>query len=410
MAQTTTTTNTAIPDIAEHEPAIEPNKARRLYFILGTAVVVLLLGYLIYAMVTAGKETTDDAQVAADVVSVSARAGGQLINIAVTENQPVKRGQLLAEIDPQDAQVRLAQVQGELATAEAQAAQANAQVDVISATARGALTSAQGAVASSKENVDTSGNMIAEQKAAVSRAAANAEKARLDFARAEELGGKGDISRAQVDAARAAHTSADADLAQARAKLAEAENGKQAAEANVQQAQGRLQQSAPVGAQVTAAQAQARLAAARVNAAQAAQHAAELALSYTKIYAPSDGIASKIAAHAGTIIAPGQAILQLVPAHTYVTANFKETQMRDVRPGQRAEVKIDSLGGKKFEGKVDSLSGGTGASFSMLPADNASGNFVKVVQRVPVRLSWNGPPANEVPVGSSAEVTIFTKN
>lgn len=409
MAQTTNITNNGIPEIAEHEPAIQPAKARRLYFILGGAVLVLLVGYLIFALLTAGKEATDDAQVAADVVSIAARVGGQLTNVAVVENQPVHKGQLLAEIDPQDAQVKLAQAQGDLATAEAQAAQATAQVDVTGASARGAFTAAQAAVQSSKENVDTSANMITEQKAAVARATANAEKARLDFARAEELGGKGDISRAQVDAARAAHASADADLAQARAKLAEAENGRQAAQANVQQAEGRMQQSAPVGAQVSAAQAQARLAAARVRAAQASLHAAELTLSYTKIYAPSDGIASKIAAHNGAIIAAGQPILQLVPAQTYLTANFKETQMRKIRPGQRAEVKVDSLGGKKFEAKVESLSGGTGASFSMLPPDNASGNFVKVVQRVPVRLSWNGPPANEVPVGSSAEVTVFTK-
>ncbi|MEO8035858.1 MAG: HlyD family secretion protein, partial [Acidobacteriota bacterium] len=405
MAQTTNITNNAIPEIAEHEPAIQPGKARRLYFILGGAVLTLLVGYLIFAVLTAGKEATDDAQVAADVVSIAARVGGQLTNVAVAENQPVHRGQLLAEVDPQDAQVKLAQVQGDLATAEAQAAQATAQIDVTGASARGAFTAAQAAVQSSKESVDTSANMISEQKAAVARATANAEKARLDFGRAEELGAKGDISRAQVDAARAAHASADADLAQARAKLMEAENGRQAAQANVRQAEGRLQQSAPVGAQLSAVQAQARLAAARVRAAQAALHAAELTLSYTKIYAPSDGIASKIGAHNGAIIAAGQPILQLVPARTYVTANFKETQMSKIRPGQRAEVKIDSLGGKKFEAKVESLSGGTGASFSMLPPDNASGNFVKVVQRVPVRLSWNGPPANEVPVGSSAEVT-----
>ena len=162
-------------------------------------------------------------------------------------------------------------------------------------------------------------------------------------------------------------------------------------------------------AQITAAQAQARLAHARVATAEAALQAAQLNLSYTKIVAPRDGIASKLAVHAGSYVTAGMPIVQLVPRTTYVLANFKETQMRDMRPGQRATVRIDALGRRDFEGKVESLSGGTGASFSLLPPDNASGNFVKVVQRVPVRISWSGPPADQVPVGSSAEVTVYTK-
>ena len=277
------------------------------------------------------------------------------------------------------------------------------------ATARGALTSAQGALQSSRENVDSSAASINEAHAAVTRATANAQKARLDFQRAEELGGKGDISKAQVDAARAAHEAADADLAQARARLSETENARQAAQANVQTAQGRVQQSAPVQEQITAAQAQARLAHARIATAEAALHAAQLNLSYTKIVAPRDGIASKLAVHTGSYVTAGMPIVQLVPRTTYILANFKETQMSDMRPGQRATVRIDGLGRRDFEGKVESLSGGTGASFSLLPPDNASGNFVKVVQRVPVRISWSGPPADQVAVGSSAEVTVYTK-
>jgi len=398
-----------MPDIAEHEPAIEPGKARRLYIILGVAIVVLLIAYAIYSFLTAGKESTDDSQIAADVVPVAARIAGQVLNVTISENQPVRKGQLIAEIDPQDAQVRLAQAQGELETARATAAEADAKTSVTTATARGAFSSAQAGVQSSRESVDTSGNAIDQARAALTRAEANAHRAQLDFQRAEELGGKGDISRAQVDAARAAHQAADADVAQARAALASAENNRQAARANVQMAQGRLEQSAPVAAQISAAQAAAQLAHAKVHTAEAVRHAAEISLGYTKIYAPSDGIASKLAVHPGALVSPGMPIVQIVPRQTYIIANFKETQMRSIRPGQKAEVKIDSLGGRKFEGKVESLSGGTGASFSLLPPDNASGNFVKVVQRVPIRIAWKGPAADEAPIGSSAEVTVFTK-
>jgi membrane fusion protein (multidrug efflux system) len=142
---------------------------------------------------------------------------------------------------------------------------------------------------------------------------------------------------------------------------------------------------------------------------QAALQAAQLTASYTKIIAPADGIASKLAVHPGSLINIGQPIVQIVPQHTYIVANFKETQVRKMRPGQDVKVKVDSMGRQEFDGKLDSLSGGTGASFSMLPPDNASGNFVKVVQRIPVRVSWNGPTADRIPVGSSAEVTVYTK-
>jgi membrane fusion protein, multidrug efflux system len=409
MADHGSNTATAVPEIAPHEPTIAPSRARRLYFIIGIAVIAVLIIYGIYALLTAGKETTDDAQVAADVVPVAPRVPGQITSVFIKENQPVHRGDVIAEIDPRDAQVKLAQAQGDVDTAIAQAADADARIAVTRATARGALVSAQGGVQSSRENVDTSHAAISEAQAAVTRAAANAEKAKRDWERASELGAKGDISKSQVDSARAANEAAQADLASAHARLREAENAAQAAQANVQQAQGRLVQSEPVNAQIAAADAQARLAHAKIQTQQAALQAAQLTLSYTRIIAPTDGIASKLSVHPGSLVGIGQAIVQIVPKQTYIIANFKETQVRQMRPGQRATVRVDAVGRQDYEGKVESLSGGTGASFSMLPPDNASGNFVKVVQRVPVRVSWNGPPSDRVPVGSSAEVTVYTK-
>lgn len=398
-----------VPEIAAHEPAIKESKAKKLYLIIGIAVAVILIGYLIYALMTSGKEVTDDAQVSADVVPVAARIAGQVVNVYVHENQLVHKGDPIADVDPSESNVKVSQAQSDLETAKAQAADADARVAVARATAQGGFVAAQGALQSSKEAADTSSASVTEARASVTRAEANGQKARLDWERAQELGGKGDISKSQVDAARAAHEAADADLAQARARVTGAENQRQAAQANIQQAQGRYEQSTPVAAQVNAAQAQARLAHAKVQTAEASLQSAQLSQSYTKITAPADGLASKLAIHPGAYVAVGMPIVQVVPRMTYIVANFKETQLAQMHPGQRAVIRIDSLGGKKFDGKLESLSGGTGATFSMLPPDNASGNFVKVVQRVPVRVSWNGPPADQVPAGSSAEVTVYTK-
>jgi membrane fusion protein (multidrug efflux system) len=395
-------------DIPHHEPVIAPRRAKRLYIAIGVAALVLIAGYAIFAFLTGGKESTDDAQITADIVPVASRIAGQVVAVHVTENQEVHRGDLIAEIDPRDAEVKLAQAQSDVDTARAQAAQADANATVMQAGARGGFQTAQAAVQGSRESVDVAASSVAEARAALTRSEANAQKAASDWKRAAELGGKGDISRAQVDAARAANEAAQADVTQARAKLRTAESQQHAAAANVEQAQGRLTASAPVAAQVTAAQAQAQLAHAKVKNAEASLAAAQLALSYTKITAPSDGIASRLGVHAGALVAPGQAIVQLVPRQTYIVANFKETQVKAMRAGERATIHVDALGGKDFEGRVESLSSGTGATFSVLPADNASGNFVKVVQRVPVRISWTGP-ANRAPVGSSADVTVYTK-
>jgi membrane fusion protein (multidrug efflux system) len=396
-------------DLTDRKPVIPAARAKRLYLILGGAVLLLLLAYGAFALATSGKEETDDAQVAADIVPVAARIGGQVVAVHVAENQPIRRGQLIAEIDPREAEVKVAQAEGELETARAQTAEAEAKLRIAGATAHGGLSAAQAAVESSREGAAAQSSQVGEARAGVTRARANAQKASADWSRAQELGSKGDISRAQVDAARAADEAAQADLASAEARLQSALNSQQLAQANVRQAEGRLTQSAPVEAQVSAAQAAANLARARVKTAEAALAAAKLALSYTKVFAPADGIASRLAVHAGSLVTPGQPLVQLVPKTTYVIANFKETQVHSMRPGQRARVAVDALGGDEFEGTVESLSGGTGSSFSLLPPDNASGNFVKVVQRVPVRVRWTGPGADRIPAGSSVEVTVYTR-
>ena len=397
------------PDVTHHEPAISKPRAKRLYLIIGAAALLLLIGYGIYALVTSGKETTDDAQIAADVVPVAPRVGGQVSSLNITENQFVHKGDRIAEIDPRDLEAKAAQAQGDFDTAQAQALQADAQVQIASAAARGGLQSAQAGVAGARENVSASADAVAAARAGVARAEANANRARLDYQRAEELGAKGDIPKSQVDAARAATETANADVTSARANLQAAIAAQSRMQSSVQQAQGQLQQSSQVPAQIAAAQANAALAHAKAKASQAALATAQLNLSYTKIYAPIDGFAAKLGVHAGQIVSQGQPICQLVPTRTYILANFKETQVKNMRPGQPATVRVDALGGRNVDGKVESISGGTGSTFALLPADNASGNFVKVVQRIPVRIAWNGPPSSQAPVGSSAEVTVRTK-
>ena len=185
---------------------------------------------------------------------------------------------------------------------------------------------------------------------------------------------------------------------------------RQTATTRVSEAQGRVEQSAPVDAQLKVAQANADLARARVTAIEASLEQSKLQLSYARIEAPSDGVLSRIAVRDGQNVQPGQQIVQIVPHATYVVANFKETQVGAMRPGMRAVIEIDAFPGRKLEGEVVSTAPGTGARFSLLPPDNASGNFVKVVQRVPVRVAWKALPVDVVvAAGMSADVTVYER-
>jgi membrane fusion protein (multidrug efflux system) len=189
-----------------------------------------------------------------------------------------------------------------------------------------------------------------------------------------------------------------------------AEEARRTAQTRVSEAQGRVEQSAPVDAQLAAARANADLAHARVVSAEATLDEARLQLEHTRIVAPSDGTLSKLAAREGQLVQLGQQLVAVVPTATYVTANFKETQVGEMRRGQRAVIEIDAFPGRKLEGTVESTSPGTGARFSLLPPDNASGNFVKVVQRVPVKIAWSNLPSDvHVAAGMSCDVTVQTR-
>jgi membrane fusion protein (multidrug efflux system) len=375
---------------------------------LGGVVAAVVVGTGGYLFATAGIENTDDAQVFADLVPVGTRVAGQVVRVAVQENQIVKKGDLLAELDEADFAAKVKQAQAELASSEAQALAADAQVEVVGATSKGSLSTAKAAFSGSSVGVASADAQLALAQAQVVRAEADARKADTDLRRARELREANATPQEKLDNAQAAHDAALASLAQTKAQLAAAEEAKRGAQARVSEAMGRVTQSAPIDAQIAAARANADLARARVEGARAALELAKLQLSYTKITAPSDGLASKLSVHAGQLVGVGQPVVELVPTTTYVVANFKETQIGRMRPGQRAKIEIDAFPHRTFEGKVESLSGGTGSSFSLLPADNASGNFVKVVQRVPVRIAWiNLPPDLVLRAGLSVDATVY---
>lgn len=390
---------------AEDAPA---RSAKRPFMILGAIVLLAALGIGTYVFLTRNQVSTDDAQVSADVVPLAARVGGQVQAVEVPDNSEVKKGQLILVLDDSDFKARVAQAQANLATAEAQAAAADAQAKVVEATAKGGFSSAKAAVSGSTVGVSAAQAQIASAKAALLRAKADAKKAQNDLRRAQQLRAVKAIPQERLDDARIAHQAAEAQLAEAQAGLVAANEAKSAAESRVREAQGRLNQSAPIDARIAGAEAKAKLAHAKVKSAQASLILAQNQLAYTKVYAPTNGVVSKLSTYVGQLIQPGQAIAELVPDRTYVVANFKETQISRMHPGERVKIQIDAYPGADFEGKVASLSSGTGASFSLLPPDNATGNFVKVVQRVPVRIAFTEVPHGmPLRAGLSATVTVY---
>jgi membrane fusion protein, multidrug efflux system len=394
------------PAADQAAPASPPRRSKKPFLILFAAVVLGALGLVGWALLHANEEETDDAQVEADVVPLSARVGGQVLERAVQDNQRVKKGDLLFRLDDADYAARAEQAQAELETAQAQAVAADEQVRVVSATAKGGLASARALVSGSSLGVGNAEAQVAVARAGLERAKAEERKAALDLERARQLVEANAAPRERLDNAQAASDAAKAARAQAAAQVAATEEMARIAKARVEEARGRLDQSEPIEAQIAAAQASASLAHARIKVAQAALDLAKLQLSYTRVTAPEDGVVSKVSVQPGQWIQTGQAIASLVPGRTFVVANFKETQVGRMRAGQKATVRIDAFPGVVLEAKVESLSGGTGARFSLLPPDNATGNFVKVVQRVPVRIAFARPPDLPLQAGLSADVTV----
>ena len=403
---------TANPNAAQQDTTAAPEKKKsvRPYIILGIVFAVAGSIYAGFRVVTAGKESTDDAQVSTDMVPLSARVGGNVVTLPVTDNQVVKKGDLIAEIDPTDYQNRAKQAEAELAAAKAQADAADAQTKIVASSSKGGLTSARAALSGTAASASGADSQIAAAQAALERAQSDAAKADIDLKRAQQLRKDDAIPQAQVDTYSSTATSAHAAVAQAQAQLASARATQRRPRRRALQkhkvASSNRRRSKPSSKSHARTP---RCPRARRQCASGAALANQQ-LAYTKIVAPFDGHISKLAVHLGQLVSPTQIITSVLPSTTYIVANFKETQVGKMRAGQAANISIDALPGRTLHAKVESISYGTGAQFSLLPPDNASGNFVKVVQRVPVKLTWVDPPSDvQLQAGLSVDVTVMTK-
>jgi membrane fusion protein (multidrug efflux system) len=394
---------------------------------IGAGVVILaVLGVAIWYWITAGRESTDDAQVDAHVTQVAARVGGTVLRVPVADNQQVNAGDVLVEIDPRDYQVALDKARAELADAEATALAAQSNVPITSteatsnvATARGGVEQAQGGVSGAERELDAARARLTTAQARLREAEANAAKTARDVERLRGLLAKDEVSQQQFDSAVAAAEAQKAAADSARSQIAEAEAGVRVAESKLvqahageQQAHAELQTAQTGPQQVTAMKARAAAAEAHVQQTRAALAQAELNLQYTTVKAPAKGIVSRKSIEVGQIVQPGQPLMAIIPLDTiWVTANFKETQLTNLRPGQKAVVTVDAYGGRQFTGHVESIAAATGARFSLLPPENATGNYVKVVQRVPVKIVLDAGQDAEhlLRPGMSVVPTVYTK-
>lgn len=436
-----------------HEAPVVAARRRPLYkrpffmIVAALVVVVALVFGLRYWAYARAHETTDDAFIDGHVVQVSPKVSGYVAKVYVTDNQQVKEGDLLAELDARDFEARLEAARAALAAGAARQREAQAGVALSRATTSAGLRQAQSVVQQARTNVETARAAAAAERsrtnqagagvvtaqanasqaaAQVAAAEAEATRANADVQRYQELFARDEVSRQRLDQAIAAAQTATANLEAARrrvaaaeaqvaearsAEAAQAQNAQRAAtqiggaQAGVGEALGRLEQAGAGQQQVAVSQAQAETAGASIEQLQAAVTQAELELSYTKIYAPESGRVTRKAVEEGAFVQPGQPLMAVVSGDVWVTANFKETQLNDIRPQQPVEVEVDAYPGQTFKAHVDSIQMGTGARFSLIPPENATGNYVKVVQRVPVKIVFDEPADPNRPLAPGMSVT-----
>lgn len=419
---------TASPALAAASPPPKPglwSKPAFRLFVIGGGLV-LLAAILMFYWYSKGRVNTDDAEVDGHLNPVSAKISGNVLEVLVDDNQQVKADQVLVKIDPRDYQARVDQMRAALALAQAQGNAANVTVPMTMEVKQGENSNAtaglQGALADQASANQTYQmaltSDLAYANAEVAKQQATFDKAQSDLARMKPLVDKAEISRQQFDAFVAAAQVAQGDLDAAKQKLAQAQQNVAVAKAkldsktaDVAKARaGQVQANANLK-QVNIDAANAAAASASVKQAEANLAAAELQLSYATITAPVDGVVTHKSVEVGQVLQPGQGLLILVPLQDiWVTADFKETQLAKVRPGQKAEIKVDMYD-QTFTGHVDSVAGATGSRLSLLPPENATGNFVKVVERIPVKIILDPIPPDKAILrpGMNVDVTIITR-
>jgi membrane fusion protein (multidrug efflux system) len=390
----------------EDKPAAAPRSRAKLVLpaILGLAA----LGAGGHYLLTYGRESTDDAQVEGRVANVSPRVAGQVAKVLVQDNQLVKAGDVLVELDRKDLDAKLEVAKADVLSAEAQLATAQAQLALTEATVGANLRQAKAGVTQASSGITSSKAALDQARADVAAAEARFKLAEVDLGRVKQLREQGALSPADLDMRQSTYDQASAALEQARARLASTEAGIENSSGGLEAAQGRLVAAQAGPAQVQAAEAAVKLGEARLQQAKAALSLADLAVSYTQVRAPVTGQVSRRTVEPGQMVGPERPLMAIVPQDdVWVVANFKEDQVGEMRAGQPVDVNVDAFSGQHFKGHVDSLAGASGARFALLPPDNASGNFVKVVQRIPVLVRFDDKPA-DLPLkpGMSAVVTV----
>ncbi len=381
----------------------EAEQARRGYFrqhprakwvVLLLLVVLVAVGIYVWRYYSV-RESTDDAQIDGHIAPVSARVGGTVLRVYVDDNQYVEAGSVMVQLDPKDYQVALDRARAEYEDAVAAAAAARTGVPITSTTTASSLATARANLNAAEKEVDAA-------RARQQEAEANYTKVSADLNRMKQLIAKDEISRQQYDAAIAAEQAAKATVDAARANVATAQS-------HVTQAEAQVESAATAPQQVSVTKARASAAEAAVQKAKASLEQAELNLQYTTVRAPFSGVVSKRSVEPGQVVSPGQPLFAVVNLEDiWVTANFKETQLQKMCPGQPATIHVDTFS-RDYQGHVDSIGGATGARFSLLPPENATGNYVKVVQRIPVKIVFEKgqDPNHLLRPGMSVEPTVM---
>lgn len=373
----------------EHDEEVPEKKSRRKFIVIAV-LIFLVVGAALFYWHSTFTEDTDDAQIDGNLYQVSSRVAGQVIKVYVEDNQKVEEGQLLAEIDPKDYQVALEQAEANLASAQAAALQAHVNIPITATSVHANLSTTSSDVQGALAAVAQAQKLEQAAEARVDQAKANAQKAKLDVERYTPLVQKDVISKQQFDAAVAQEAASAAAVMEAQSQVIGQQEAVREAQQRLAQARFGATESQKNGPQqVKVQEAKANAAEAEVQQAQAKVDQARLNLSYTHITAPATGIVNKKNVQVGANLSIGQDLLTIIPlTNLWVTANFKETQIQDMHPGQDVIIKVDALGGRKFHGKVTQIGGATGSRLSLFPPENATGNYVKVVQRIPVRIDF----------------------
>jgi len=377
-------------------------KRKRAGLLFLVVLVVVAIGAIPIYSYYAARESTDDAQVDGHVVPISPRIAGTLIKIEVDDNQEVKEGQELVRLDPRDYEVALEQAKADLADAQSSTLEAHANVPVTQVNSRSSVSTSNAGVAQSKAELASASQQVNAAKARLdsarsrlTEAEANYVKAQRDEERYKSLVEKEEVSKQQYDSAVAQAQATKAEVDSARSAIVEAQRNVEAAMATQEEMQARLasagvteQQNMENAPRLNSAiEARLSSAQAKVQQKQAAVDQAQLNLDYTILRAPVAGMVSKKSAEPGQRVQVGEQLMSLVPLEdVWVTANYKETQLKRMRIGQKVEIEVDAFGGRKYNGHIDSIAAASGSKFSLLPPENATGNYVKVVQRVPVKI------------------------